>query len=346
MNFAKKYSLMMLLLTGAMTIVSCSNDTEEFQKSENTAINFYAGMPNVEADTRTTLDDFDQPMWSESDELDLFSNITNDNAYDLTTDNNVLPDYTANFKMEGRSQVRFGNNRDKMDWTVAYHGSQAAEMMKTGLLIRNGNGSTQRLKRQTIPYDGINGAEDLLISRKVDAKKITTGSTNELRFKRLSSIMKIKFVNETGDPYFNDYKVSKGWITTGDRIPNFGELPESGIYKDNNFAGSAYVNLEEGSANEYNLIKAPGKGSGIEFTTAPGEDYFYDFADPDNWIYISVYPTKLAKGEKFTIGFGDGTKTKYINKTLTAGDEGFEVKGCHIHEITITLKPGDVIEYN
>ena len=348
MNFVRKYSMMMLLLTGAMTIASCSSDTDEFEANENNgAITFVAGMPSLSSETRTIINDQDQPLWEKHEKLRLFGSVSTHNAYILEGTNGRKTD-NASFIMRGSDQNDFTKNKNNFDYVVAFYGPQEAYKNDKGIHFRQSTGSTDKLHTQTLRYKQISNMDDILVSQKVDPMGISVSEHNKLRMKRLNGFMRIRLVDNTTGHLLNNfvandggsYKIKTGWLTTGSGVPSdIHQIPTSGLYVENNFGGEADVNLVDGC---YTLEKDSKRGSGIQLVSDT-KGFFYDFADNDPYFIVSVLPTKLEAGDSFAIGLGNGENRMYIRKIVEIENQ-FEIKGCHIHDITINVNDDDIVQ--
>ena len=350
MNFIRKYSLMMLLLTGAMTIVSCSNDTEEFNAQERRTVTFTANAPVLESDTRTYLDENEQPMWHGEEDLKVYSN-----AYS---------DYPFMFNMVGRypaKKASFVINRDQEDtWFDYYdsentkyyavvHGPQGCyfDSANEQFVMRHGIGESGEVdhhvlepKVQNLVLGNISSEDDILVGQKIMKNEMDPNAGEfKIRFKRYTGIMKIHLVDDD-NMLEEGYQAVTGWISTG-RDPYGNEDPE--LYNTNNFGGRVKIGM--GEDNLYKLTKDD--CTGLQLGLALGNRYFYDFngrTEAERNIYISVLPTKLNVGDYFTFVLGNGAG-KVIMKKIKV-EAPMEIKSCHIHDITIHVKRQDIFEGN
>ena len=363
MNFIKKYSFMMLLLSGAMTIVSCSNDTEEFNAGEQKRISFVAGSPALEG-TRVELGEVNgelTPLWSRFQPLRLFTDNLPKEGIALQSLNLQPVEETSFFIIDDVSTRAFEQamkNEATKYFFLTNNNTANYSMMNKELYFVNGFGTHGDLNEQLPHFNNIDPNTDLLVSQRVDKNDADvidpTNPKYDLRFKRYTGIMKIVIDDQTtGKRIMNgDWKAKSGWISAGDAVKfDNGKLTldkNNNTYNTNNFAGEAFVGM--GDNNLYKLRK--GKGSGIKLSAdldKTGKDYFYDSSNPTP-IYISALPTALRAGETIQFCLGEksegDTTGRHIIKDLTVGQDGFEIEACHIHTITVKITDADLKNWN
>ena len=353
MNFIKKYSMMMLLLSGAITIVSCSNEDEEFKADNgNNKVTIIASNPAYESDTRTLLDENEQPLWSGEDKIKVYANAFPNEAFEFYSIGRVAAK-NASFVLSNSQEEEWINTFDapQTEFYALVHSPRATRYQKDTdeIVIRHGIAEepsvdvmdeAQGPKHQLLTLGNITSDADLMVGEKLIKSEMDPNSASfKVRFKRLTGIMKIHLEDNTTAKELEGYKATDGWISVG--TDPYGKV-EPELYKTNNFGGIARIALT--GDNAYQMTKE--RCTGLQFRPLVGKDYFYDYNGNGNEknMYISVLPTKLNAGDKFTFILGNG-QGKIIYKVITL-NAPMDIKACHIHDITITINDGDVTNEN
>ena len=341
--------MMMLLLSGAITIVSCSNEDEEFKAdNSNDVVTIIASNPAYESDTRTLLDENEQPLWSGDDLIKVYSNAYNNEALEFYSNSRLEEQKTAfNLNHNQIEQWKRTFKDSKTEFFALVHSPRATRYQKDTheIIIRHGIAEepgvdvlddVQGPKQQLLELGNISSDADLMIGENLIKEEMRLSSAAfEVRFKRLTGIMKIHLIDKTRNNELKDYKAVDGWISVG--TDPYGRN-EPDLYKTNNFGGIARISVA--GENAYQMTKQ--KCTGLQLRPAVGEDYFYDYSGTGNEknMYISVLPTKLNAGDSFTLLLGNG-EGKVVKKIITL-EAPMEIKGCHIHDITITIHDEDI----
>ena len=348
----RNYSLAMLLLAGGMTLASCSSDENEENVQNKSEMYVVADYPELlNEGTRSIMDEDYKMMWSASDKLTLFTTNTTNDGFDMVSSNRSKPSYRAFFAfLDSEEKRRFENAKSfagEETFAVAAHGPKGMiyekekNRIKMHMGFDYGNGmNTQELFRNNIANRSdlmVSYSEENGINKKCPISEVNTNGSNTLKFKRISAILRIKLVpkNDNVKQFLNyEFKGRSGEISTCGNDFNF-ENEE--IYHKNNFGGTAYVSLNDDDL--YNVTKKDGRG--IKFVcdqTQSEEDYFYS-GETDDYINISVLPTKLEAGKSFCIIIRDGDTA--IKRRITL-EKPLEFKSGYSYRLNIGIDDGNI----
>ena len=305
---------MLMLAMSAMTIVSCSSDDDEelgLQQKKG-SITFIATDPEVDADTRTEFGPGCAPFWSKNDQIKAFGDYDATTILNFTGDN-ARPAATAQFNMEYNDYWE-GEQRWLTNTLYVYHGN-------TGFSCNEQGDVDFTLKAAQKPArNQFDAAADILVAKPVaiDANIDYTTDPIQIRFRRLTGIVRLNILDKTKEgKFFNGKPVSSVKLTTNDPA--------------NDFTGKLEGNFVTGVFNKVKAYK-------YERLTASGLKY--SVGEKDNSIYLSVLPTKIAKGKTFdiTITFMDGSEYK---KTLAAPAD-MDIAASKITTFNVSFKEEDV----
>lgn len=327
MKMFKNSSVLMMLLAGAFAFTSCSSDDDNEETTTRPEIKFTASQAEYNTDgTRTELGaDKVTPMWSKNDELQLFAEDGTHNFHLQGENDNAAEKATFKFANEDDANS-FANCLDyhRFQYAISFHGPTVTDYNeKTGFMF---SFPENKIVGEKLKRNNIDNATDLLASEYIDAACISTYGYNELRFKRFSSVLKIKIKGATDEDqkYLEQKNFNSGIMGTGDKSDiRYG----NGKY---NFGGDCYFSNAGGVMKVERVDNA---GSQIRFKSDYGT-YFYNMAE-DDCFYVNVLPTKLKKGDKFYIDLMATDRSFMLKEIECKGD--VEFKSGFMHEITITV---------
>lgn len=350
-NF-KNYLLLMMSIAGAITLTSCSNDSEE-DITTNSEMNFSAEYPKFnEEGTRTMINKSGLAMWKVHDKLKLFLDYGDNNGHNVVTSNSRPTTFAGFIFNDKNIRQDFISKVPKSRSLVAVLGPDDSRYIKDGNYITFGDG--HQTNKQIIERNNVCSEADFLISKRVPAKSINTRGSNILYFKRLTSLLKIRIKADDDEEvrdFLKTFKAKRGWLTTGNTLgmsetDNLSSvLDDQTIYYDNNFAGKAKVELSRTRSNNYIVNKEPGQGCGIELLAETSgqadKDYFYSWAE-DDYINVFVLPTKLNGGEQFTIILDNGEGRIIRKKAVVSYNKELNFKAGYAYRLNMKISKRNI----
>ena len=345
-------ALCMLALAGMTT--SCTDDMDNVvtqnEQAMSKGIKLAAGMPGLEMDshTRTELANIEgeapKALWSRYDQLMIFSrNTAGKTERDIYITTNKTPARQTTFELDQTDEPKWTTRNLPValytESTNKFSGAMATKLnydvdnsRLEGLHFRSvdGPGSTEYQTQQTVKTNQFDPMADWLISQPIteEMKQQSQGEIN-LKFKRLSSLIRVKIVDKTAKKVLKNQDVQYMYLIAESKDPlirPFSIDTQKG----------EIIPMTEADAPIESLIAVDGEV--IVRPTQPGGTLIVSRIckiGTEEAAYISTLPATLKEGETITVGFTTASGYQYSKSYTLEAD--FVLKPGAIHTLTVSM---------
>ena len=345
-------ALCMLALAGMTT--SCTDDMDNVvaqnEQAMSKGIKLVATHPGLEMDshTRTELANVEgeapKALWSPYDELMIFSrNTAGKTERDVYMTTNKTPARQTTFELDQTDEPKWTTRNLPValytESTNKFAGAMATKLnydvdnsRLEGLHFRSadGPGSTEYQTQQTVKTNQFDPMADWLISQPIteEMKQQSQGEIN-LKFKRLSSLIRVKIVDKTTKNVLKNQDVQYMYLIAESKDPlirPFSIDTQKG----------EIIPMPEADAPISSIIGIDGEE--IVRPTQPGGTLIVSpicKIGTEEAVYISTLPATLKKGENITVGFTTASGYQYSKSYTLEAD--FVLKPGAIHTLTVNM---------